>query len=374
MAGKISHIETAKYLRDLGWNEIPTKSEQINVFQLENQAGFFQVDLPSSRLLRDYKKAMYRTVETISRSVGKSVEQVTLELLNPLSDILRLRVQGSNSEEGSLFMEDAINLYDNAKKLLTATAMDIIKPQLFHSGRPPATINEFVNNCRFGQTEIGSYVVSVVCPFARLNSNEIVQLTIFDEEVVCAESITRQVVNKLVSSVSTVKESVEKGNLEAVINDNAETGISANFLEALNGINIYREGNSLDISVKYAPTISSNTLSVTTVSIDHEYYAPIDTVINNIRRVQESDKVYFGRIKQCDALPDSTARKQGRVVLVYLDENNKSKTTPPIILPIGEYHGAVDAHKNGNMVKVAGIISGTARSKKIECSYFEVLS
>ena len=97
VAGRISHIEAAKYLRDLGWNEVYADEGRVIVFQLENQSGFFQVDLPVSRKLRDYKRAMYNAVETLALSVNKSVEQVILELLNPLSDILRLRVDGYNS-------------------------------------------------------------------------------------------------------------------------------------------------------------------------------------------------------------------------------------------------------------------------------------
>jgi len=65
-AGKISHIETAKYLRDLGWEEVPTRMGYVNVFQLENQVDFFQVNLPTSRQLRDYNRAMYQSVETIA--------------------------------------------------------------------------------------------------------------------------------------------------------------------------------------------------------------------------------------------------------------------------------------------------------------------
>lgn len=299
-----------------------------------------------------------------------------MELLNPLSDILRLRVYGSSAKEGSLFMEDAINLYENARKLLTATAMDIVRPRLLHSGRPPANIADFISKCRFGQTEIGSYVVSVVCPIARLDPTETLQLTLHDEKSVCAESITRQVVNKLVTSVTTVKEAVIKGNLEDVINQNAEsnTCISANFLDALSGISIYQEQSSLDIAAKYAPTIKLNTLPNAMVSIDHEYYAPINTAVKNIKRVQEREEAFIGLIGQCKALPDLAVRKQGSITLVYLDKYGNPKTTPLVILPLEDYNSAVTAHNNGKMVKVVGTLLNDSTGKKIESSYFEVLT
>ena len=368
LAGKISHIDVAQYLRDLGWNEVATKTNLVNIFQYESPESFFQVDLPTSRDLRDYKNAMFRAVESIARSAMKSTEHVILELLNPLSDILRIRVQESSAQAGSLFVEDAIKLYENAKKLLTFAAMDVERPQLFHSGRPPAGISEFIGQCKFGQTEIGSYVVSVVCPFAFLDNSQMVQLTLFSETEECAYSLTRKTINKLISSVNTVKEAIQQGNLEKI----SENNISANFLDALSGINIYRKDSVLDLTVKYAPTISINTLTVSSATIDHDYYEPIDTLVKRIKHIHEDEKTYIGRIRNLNAPPDLAIREQGMITIVYLDETDK-KSSASVILSINDYNAAIEAHRTGNPVKIIGTMSRQPRSKSIKCNYFEVL-
>jgi hypothetical protein len=184
-----------------------------------------------SRDLRDYRLAMYRTVECIAQFTHKSIEQVILELLNPLSDILRLRINEPKIEVGSIYVEDTIKLYDNAKKLLMATAMDIVRPQIYHIGRPENSIVEFINNCRFGQTEIGSYVVSIVCPISKIVNNQVVQLTLFSNEEDCSQSLTRKVINKLIKSIKIVRETINSRTFEDYIYQNAETDncISANF-------------------------------------------------------------------------------------------------------------------------------------------------
>ncbi|MCL2420561.1 MAG: hypothetical protein FWD03_01775 [Defluviitaleaceae bacterium] len=320
---------------------------------------------------------MFRAVETIAQSSEKNVEQVILELLNPLSDILRLRIEEKNAETGSLFVEDAISLYNNAKKLLTATAMDVLSPRLIHSGRPTSSIVDFIERCKFGQTEIGSYVVSIVCPFVKINANnKMEQLSLFSEEEICAESLTRKVVNKLIVSAATIKDAAGQGNLEEIINQNAETSafISANFLEALSGINIYRKDSALDITVKYAPTIKANTVSNVSVSVNHDHFYPIDALVNKLKRVQETEKNYVGLIKALDAPPDLKARKNGTVTIVYLNDDGKNATAKATLLK-SDYDEAIKAHTEGRHVRIVGSISGQSSGKKtIECSFFEILT
>lgn len=373
LAGKISHVDVSKYLHDLGWDKIASKRNNVQIFQLENERDFFQIDLPISRELRDYNIAMYRAIECISKSIGKSIEQIVLELLNPLSDIIRLRIAEPSIETGSIYIEDAIKLYDNAKKLITATAMDIINPQLLHMGRPGNNILEFVNNCRFGQTEIGSYVVSVVCPISKIDNNNYLQLSLFDEKEECANSLTRNVVNKVIKSVQIIKKAIDEGNFETAIYANANTNdcISANFLDALSEINIYREKSSLDIAVKYAPTIIDNKVENTIAEINHDYYSPIDTLVRKIKNNQEIEKTYIGRIKSLSAIPDAERRDKGSISIVFIDDNEK-KATASVSLSKDDYDTAIEAHQNGKTVKVVGTLSGQVQ-KRIECNYFEVL-
>ncbi|GHV28792.1 hypothetical protein FACS1894167_06790 [Synergistales bacterium] len=375
MAGKINHVEVAKYLRDLGWVSISSKRINVKIFQLEKGDSFFQVDLPADRGLRDYKSAMYHVVENIALSVDKSTEQVILELLNPMSDILKLRIKEPDSESGSIYMEEAITLYENAKKLITATAMDILHPRLYHSGRPDNAIAEFVANCRFGQTEIGSYVVSVACPISIIDKNQCKQLSLFNKEDELADSLTRNVVNKLIISAHQVREAIDQGNLEEFIHANAETKdcISANFLDALSGINIYREDSALDIALKYAPTISKNRIENLCVSINHDYYEPINTFINSVNTVQESEMTCIGRISKLHASPDAERRNAGEITIVFINEDEK-KATVSAHLTKEDYDAAIDAHREGKTVKVIGTLSGqTKKTKKIECSYFGII-
>ena len=60
------------------------------------------------------------------------------------------------------------------------------------------------------ESEIGSYVISVVCPFAELdNNNQYQQLSIFSDEERCQKSFTRKVTKRLMKNISSVKQYID---------------------------------------------------------------------------------------------------------------------------------------------------------------------
>ena len=166
---------------------------------------------------------------------NKSVEQVMLYLLNPNTDILKNKTRKKkwNLEIYYLTMQF---IYMRMQKLLAATALDILHPKKYHQGRIDDAVMKFLSNCRFGQTEIGSYVVSVVCPFVELDNDEgCKQLSIFSDEEQCADSLTRKVTSRVINNIVEIKNQIDSGNLENLVSKKDEMLISANFYEALNG-------------------------------------------------------------------------------------------------------------------------------------------
>jgi hypothetical protein len=373
LASIINHVDVSKYLHDLGWSEISTKRNYVKIFQLHNNNEFFQVDLPTSKDLRDYNTAMYLTVENIARASNKNIEQIILELLNPMADVLKFRINEPEIENGSIFVEYAIKLYENVKKLITATAMDVLQPKKIHLGRPDSNIISFINSCRFGQTEIGSYVVSVVCPMANIIDDKYEQLSLFDGEDIGAYSLTRNTTNKLISSINIVKESIDKGNLESAIynNSNGENIVSINFLDALSEINIYKNNSILNISAQYAPTIRKNMLDNASVTVNSDYYNPINALVRKIKISKGNEKTYVGRISRLNAIPDAEKRMGGFITIVFIDESGK-RATASVNLKREDYDSAIEAHREGKNVQIIGTLSGS-KIKKIEYVSFGIL-
>ena len=372
LAGKINHIDLIKYLSDLNWIEIPSRRDNVAIYQINKNNQIYQVDLPLKRELLDYETAMLKAIENISQSESKSMEQIILELLNPVSDIIRFRIINKINDTGNIFIEDAIKFYNNAKKLLVASAMDIKSPDIIHhTSRPDNEIQKLIDNCKFGQTEIGSYIISIVCPLADINKE---QYTLFTPEEICAKSFTRQVTKKLISSIKNVKENIEHCKLNEFINKNSSTedAISVNFLEALSDLSISSPENELEVNVKWAPTIKKNTLYFNSIKLSHDYYNPIKAIIEKFKISTIDNKSFIGKIKYCRADPIVEKRTYGQVELIYLNDNCKPASAK-FDLKKEDYDKALNAHKDGKTVKVGGILNVSGKARTINPTSFEIL-
>lgn len=356
MAGRINSLAFIKYLKETGWQQFVTKKTSIRIFQYENGNIFEQVTIPIDKSLRDYNSAMYEAVKTVSTVENKTVEQVMLYLLNPNTDIIKIRLDKLGIESGNIILDDAIKLYDNAKKLLAATALDIINPKKYHYGRPDDPVQKFLSQCRFGQTEIGSYVVSVVCPFAEVTEEEgYKQLTIFSDEETCANSLTRKVTNKLMENICTIKREIDNGEGDTLIQEFEKNMISANFYEALNGLNLDSDNTIVEFSVFWSPTVKNNQYHCSDVKLTSDYYQPISAVIQKLKEQTNKSKEIVGRIRKLEALPVVDKRRYGTVAITYIGDDNKSHTVTTKLEKL-DYDKAIAAHQLGKYVKIVGEI------------------
>ncbi|RHQ97409.1 hypothetical protein [Peptoclostridium sp. AF21-18] len=372
---KINPLAVSKYLKDTGWTQFKTKKEYIKIFQKYTaEDEFYQVIIPLDKTLSDYKQAMYDSIEQIALVEGQSTEQLMLYLLNPNTDILKIRLQKNYIESGSISFDDAISLFENTKKLIAATAQDVLHPKPYHQGRQDDVVSKFVSNCKFGQTEIGSYVISVVCPFAELDdSEEYKQLSIFSDEEQCANSLTRKVTNRIMRNITTIKENIDNDELEKLISSDKNTIISTNFYEALAGLNIDSSDTTVEFIAQWSPVVKSNRFKIDKISISNDYYQPIISTIDKLKETINTHTKIVGRIKKLESIPDASKRKTGKVSIVYLDENNNRRTIN-VLLEKDDYNKALEAHESGNHVEIIGDIENTGGRKRLmTCESFAIL-
>ena len=373
LSEKINPLAFARYLKDLGWKQFPSKNASVKIFQNERDQDFFQVIIPLEKNLRDYKQAMYRAVETVAEAENRSLEQVILYLLNPNTDILKIRLDKKGIEAGNILFDDAIRMYENAKKLLAATALDIIHPRKYHQGRPDDFITSFLSDCRFGQTEIGSYVVSVVCPFAELNDNEeYKQLNFFSEEEQCANSLTRKVTSRVMNNIASIKKSIDDDDINKLFEREDENLISANFYEALAGLNLEFENADVEFIAEWSPAVKNKTCEKNKILLTHDYYEPIESAISKLKEQVDKATKIIGRIKKLESVPDAEKRKKGKITVAYLDELDKSKTVT-VELEKNDYNKALAAHERGQHIEIVGEIHGTGRRTYMKCESFGII-
>jgi len=368
LANRINPIVFAKYLEDTGWSKFQTKRKDIRIFQ-KDSGEFFQVTIPMDDTLADYKDALYLACKKVAECEGRSLEQLYLYLLNPNADILKIRIEKKEVEPGSILLDDAIGVYENAKKLLGAAAQDVLKPAALHQGRMETAITSFLSNCRFGQTEVGSYVVSVICPMTEVEEGEVRQLELFEAEKDGA-NFTRQITTKVVKSIQKLKSRIDDGQYN-LSETSVEDQISANFYEALLGINLGQEGIKVDFMPEWSPSLKMTETLPEKITLSHSYYQPIHATVTQMKGSVRKNRKIVGRIKRLEATADIESRKAGKISVVYVDDNNKAKTVIAK-LDKDDYDRAIEAHTKGWYVEIVGPMSD-GRGSEIECESFNVI-
>lgn len=371
LSERINTLLFAKYLKDSGWNHFDTKRKDIRVFQKTMSDGkFFQVVLPLERSLSDYSEAIMTAVETVAVAEESTSENLLMFLLNPNSDILKIRLCKKGIESGSILFDDALHLYENARKLIASAAMDVQNPKKYHRGRIDTAVNNFLNSCRFGQTEIGSYVLSVVCPLGNMDEDGVYhKMSVFSTD--CDDSFTRKVTCRVMDNLLRIKKCIDEGEYRSLTDD--DDPISANFYEALAGLNLDSDDTSVEVSVGWTPSVKNDRCTADSISFSHDYYQPIIEAIDRIKRFTDEKTRIIGRINKLESIPDVEKRISGKVSVVYIDDEGKRRTVRAE-LDKNDYALALEAHSKGFYVEIAGTLINAGKSNaSISCESFCIL-
>lgn len=363
----INPVSVVQALKDRGWKVFPRKNEDVKIMQYEKNDEFYQIQIPMDKELYDYHEAMYESIETVSKAERESFEKVIIYLMNPNADILKIRLERKNVAPGYICIDDAINIYENTKKLLSAAAQDVLHPRKSHKGRVDTDIQKFLSGCKFGQTEVGSYVVSVVCPFVNEN---VQQTSIFAEEDELANSLTRKVTNRIMENLVMIKKHIDDGDWETLAKDT--TGrISVNFYEALKGLNLQAEDARVEFFAEWSPAIRENPKVSNRVLLTHDYCQPVESVIQKLKRSTKELTSVIGRITKLESSPDAKKRDKGKITVKYIDEQNHVKNLVAE-LDTADYERAVEAHVRGWHVQLTGAFS-TEKTRIMKCESFDVV-
>lgn len=350
---QINYLDIIKYLKNLQWVIVPYKYDEIKIFQKMVGKEVYQIELPVDKNLSDYSSMMYNVARELAKVENRSIEEVVLEMLNPVSDILKVRISNEDVTcDGSITFDDAINLYNNSKKMLETAALDMYYPRKYHQGRTPELIQKFISQCRVGQTQIGSYISNIVCPFfEKIDSeNDFEQLSIYTSEDRLANSFTRTVTKKVMKSLDDIKNCIDNGDdLEKLSEQSAENLVSINFMEAVKDLNLYKSQSILEVGIKWAPSLIQNTYNKSVIAFDNNYFSPIKSTVDTKEiEIGENYIVIQGRVKSNTAPTMLDRRTTGTVKLV--PANLDSRKVINIKLNIEDYNTAIDAHKQGKLV------------------------
>jgi hypothetical protein len=123
-----------------------------------------EVLVPSSHEIPDAASRLFEVVQTLEMVEQRPFLEVWRDLSTSWADLLRVRVTRADANEGSLPVEATVSLVQGVRDLLLAAACATIDPRPVYATRKPTQALAFLEQTRFGQTEHGSFTLTVSSP------------------------------------------------------------------------------------------------------------------------------------------------------------------------------------------------------------------
>ena len=362
---KLHNDQLCEYLLLNGWTELQSLP---NIRQFLEPTQDDAILIPLTLGYSDYYRLMNESLLTIATYENTSLKGLFNKLINPSSDILKWRIANSGTLSGAISFNAMGNNIEYIKEMISVAYLDILSPMTYHKKVSTKEVQDQVAKYRFGQTEIGSYILNLICPLGYY------QYKLFQEEYDDIP-LSRQINIRMLDNIRTIQCSVIDNSSQ--LDEEVSAGnISVNFLNSLS--NIYEENKDSEFSItaewnKYVPILGDNVVNeiilqprcIEKVNEIAETYTP--------KQEQNVEKSFYGKIINISAEPEVYDRQNVVVTVATIGEEGK-RINVKVELNYNQYFNIVDvAFQSGANVKVTGIMTSTAKTTKLSSARIEQL-
>jgi hypothetical protein len=346
--------ELQLYLNSRGWKpDVASATSNAIAYRLPQEPEA-EVLLPRRRDLADYAARVADLVQAVATVERRSIWEVLHDLSGPAADVLRLAVVGPDVASGTLPLEEGLRLLHGGRDLLLAAACSEHRPQAFHPRQSYADALGFMQSCRLGQTERGSYVATIMAPVPPALEEQTV-LPGMEEAELVAEPYARRVTVRLMSGLQVLVNSIAEGRPEQILNG-VEAGVSANLCEALASLRPAGDQTSVQVRMSWARTRPRVPRSLPPqISFSQAAFSIAEEAGRRLRERGAPQRVtvegYVISLKAETTLLDDF---EGHVFLRA--EIGGIPARVQLVLDRPSYQLACDAHRDAQRVSVTGLL------------------
>ncbi len=340
----VSPISLAAFARSEGWSKASPYGDHANVYVSSSRADII---IPTTNHLADYASAVSRLIGIFAEITDQDELVTFRNLIESERDVVRVRAHG-NEDDGSIALDRGVKLINHAQEMLLAAACSVKSPQPLYRAGANREATDYMREVRLGQTEHGSFVVTLLSPVPPSMGH--VQLKLdpawarFDEE-----PIERRVTRRLMDALEASRKAAElalSGDADAF--DNAvASGVSANLCEAISGL--VDQSQELDVSLTWAKTRPTPEAMRRVVfsQRDAKTFREAARLFRSKQPVP--DVILYGTVNK---LKREQAEEDGSVTLRVMYEERMQSVNA--ILDRANYSKAVKAHDEKTPVIVTG--------------------
>ena len=335
----ISPAALAAYAQTEGWAKTDAYGNYSDVYSGE---GLPEIIVPRTKDLGDYHDVVAQLVRIFAGVAERNEVSVYNDILTADRDIIRVRVDG---HENTVSLADGAKLVSGAQNAILAAASSLGNPRpLYRPGANREAV-DFLSQVRLGQTEPGSFVVTLLPPVIAPP----IQAPLFPDQGDVDPPVSRQMVRQLCDALDATRHAAEKtisgdaGAFSAAIS----SGVSANLCEAL--AQMIEPFPALDISVTWART---RPMQIARHQI--RFSSNDSPILHEAARILRSREPKHDMQLLCSVqrLQREDSEVDGTVTLrTSIDGLIRSVAA---VLSQPDYHRAIEAHKEKDPVIISG--------------------
>jgi hypothetical protein len=368
--GALRPLELTGYLRANGWRQEADLAGKGSLWLLRNSEGQeFDIALPARRELADYALRMAEALQTLAEVERRSQLDILRDIQTTTSDLVRVRARSRDAENGTLPFDQAVAFVESSRDMLLAAACAAIDKRPSFASRKAQQAMEYLRNVRMGQTERGSYVLTILSPVPpELRPAQGTLLPVEPEDPY-ERSVTRTLMNALEALEQAAREAAVGGNMTAFQNA-VSRGVSANLCDAVIRLSAVSPGDGLDIQVSWSRTRPVGRETPSIVFLDNDSIPIIEEAARQFREIAPLEDVEIeGFVTRLHRGPTA---KEGEVTIEASIEGKLRRIT----LRLGaEYSQAAQAHERRHPVRCTGELVREGRGFRLrDPRHFEFLT
>jgi hypothetical protein len=348
------------YLASHGWKRDDASSTAHGSVYRYPALSDAETLIPGRRDLADYVERMADVVQMLAAVEEREASQVLADLSAPPADVLRLQVTAPDATLGAIPLNEGIRLIEGARSLLLAAACSARQAAAFYPRQAYTEALEFLQACQLGQTERGSFVAKILAPVPPAINR---QNTLFDldsETFIASEPFSRRSTVRLMTALTHIRGAIDSGNYDQIL-DGVDEGVSANLCESL--ASMRPDGDQARLQIHMTWSASRPKLPKSVESVIGFSQTAFEIVRESGRKLREEVSVsrmrIEGRVINLKADPSLFDDFEGTVTLKA--DIGGTPTRVQVLLNSEDYKTACDAHRDGKIVVITGLLHREAK-------------
>jgi hypothetical protein len=354
--------EVAGYLSQQGWTRKDFNSSWAAFEKvIDNEAVI--VEAPQKNEAIDYPRALSYLVTDLANIEDRHPLVIIKDMLSTSVDIIRLTLDGTNTKDGRIPVETGMRVYESARNLLLAGACAVIEKKAAIPKRKPKDAMDLLDQARFGETELGSFVLSIECEVPpRLQTSLLAsEDDDYDDDAPLGRKTSKLLAIALSETIAACKASNLTQTLDPFL-DGVKYGVSANLCEAVSNLIQASDAEKLAASFSFASrrSVSSN------IPRNIVFSSDLASILSQAAKSMRAQVDYSGvEISGPVVKLESSSVSDGGDIRIYaeVDEQNRMIKAS---LNGTDYQKALHAHEQDDTVSCTGDITKIGRSWVIE--------